>query len=483
MSKTRWARRQILKGAGVALSLPWLETFAPRPARAQQAAAAKKRLITMYQPNGTAAYWAPTGSGSGAGWTLSPLLQPLADLKSKLVVFGNIANSAPYGGEAYTNNLGLGSHGACSASTFTAARVGGAGNNSNGISVDQVAANLIAARPDKTYLPSIQVGLSTHDSYGDGLPFQHSRSISWKTATEPLYKVVNPQALYDQLVAGRPTAGATTPAPDPAADRRRMLRKSALDYIATSTSSLQLSLSSSDNRRLGLFLSSVRSLETKVTAVASTMPVAGCPAPPARAAAPIGVGMEPTGYNRGDHADVMIDLVAMAIQCDVTRVVSFMLDDARSEFVYNFLNERIFTATGSMPNPAKAPVGEYHGLQHAGDRNNNTNAGFATIGWWNSSKVAQLAGRLAATSEGASGSVLDNTVLLFASGMHGGDHLNTHLPVAIVGGAGVLKQDVLTPVGTQIQLADVHFTILQKVFGNTAPSFGAGNKLVSDILA
>jgi hypothetical protein len=481
MSKGRWTRRQVLKGAGVALSLPWLETLAPRTARAQ-AVTAKKRFISMYQPNGTAAYWAPTGSGSGMNWTLSPLLQPLAALKSKLIVFGNIANSAPYGGESYTNNLGLGSHGACAASTFTGARVGGTGNNSNGISVDQVAANLIAARPDKTYLPSIQVGLSTHDSYGDGLPFQHSRSISWKTATEPLYKVVNPQALYDQLIAGRPAGGATAPTPDPAAERRRMLRKSALDYIASSTSSLQLRLSRSDKDRLGLFLDSVRSLETKVTTVASTM-VAGCPAPPARAAAPIGVGMEPTGYNRGDHADVMIDLVAMAIQCDITRVASFMLDDARSEFVYNFLNERIFTATGSTPNPATAPVGEYHGLQHAGDRNNNTNPGFATIGWWNSSKAAQLAGRLAAASEG-SGSVLDNTVLLFASGMHGGDHLNTHLPVAIVGGGGgALKGDVLTNASTELQLADVHFTILQKVFGNTATSFGAGNKIVGDILA
>jgi hypothetical protein len=484
MSKGRWTRRQVLKGAGVALSLPWLETFAPRTARAQ-AAASKKRFISLYQPNGTAAYWAPTGSGSGAGWTLSPLLQPFAALKSKLIVFGNIANSAPYGGEAYTNNLGLGSHGACAASTFTGARVGGAGNASNGISVDQVAANLIAARPDKTYLPSIQVGLSTHDSYGDGLPFQHSRSISWKTATEPLYKVVNPQALYDQLIAGRPSGGGgtTAPASDPAAERRRMMRKSALDYIAGSTSSLQLRLSSSDKSRLGLFLDSVRSLETKVSSVASTIQIAGCPPAPARPAAPIGVGMEPTGYNRGDHADVMIDLVAMAIQCDITRIASFMLDDARSEFVYNFLNERIFTATGSMPNPATAPVGEYHGLQHAGDRNNNTNAGFATIGWWNSTKVAQLAGKLAAATEGASGSVLDNTVMLFASGMHGGDHLNTHLPVAILGGAGVLKQDVLTPAATELQLADVHFTILQKVFGNTAASFGAGNKLVSDILA
>ena len=477
-----WTRRQVLKGAGIALSLPWLETFAPRTARAQTAAA-KKRYISLYQPNGTAAYWAPTGSGSGTNWTLSPLLQPLQAQKSSLIVFGNIANSAPYNGESYTNNLGLGSHGADSASTWTGTPVGGPGNANNGTSIDQVIAAMYASRPDKTFLPSIQVGLSTFNSYGDGLPFQHSRSISWKSPTEPLYKTVNPQTVFDQLVAGRPT-NAPGAMPDPAAERRRMLKKSALDYILQSSTSLQARLSSSDKVRLDQFLSSVRSLESQVTAVASTMAPLSCPVPPARPAAPIGVDMTPTGYNRGDHADVMIQLVAMAILCDITRVASFMLDDARSEFVYNFLMERSFTPTGSMPNPANLPVGSYHALQHAGDRYNNITPGFATIGWWNSTKASQLAGLLGAVTEGASGTVLDNTVITFASGMHGGDHLNTNIPVAIIGSGGkVLKQDTLTAAGTTIQLADVHFTILQKVFGYTGASFGVGKNIIAVILA
>src|ERR1700736_201603 len=89
MKSTNWTRRQVLRGAGVALSLPWLETFAPRPARAQ-AGAAQKRSLGVYQPNGTAQYWMPTGAGSGAGWTLSPLLQPFGALKSKMMVFGNL---------------------------------------------------------------------------------------------------------------------------------------------------------------------------------------------------------------------------------------------------------------------------------------------------------------------------------------------------------------------------------------------------------
>jgi hypothetical protein len=487
MQSQSWTRRQVLKGAGVALSVPWLETFAPRTARAQ-AAAAKKRYLGIYQPNGTAQYWMPTGAGSGAGWTLSPLLQPFAAVKSKMTVFANLANNLPYGGVTYTNSKGLGSHGADGATTWTSVPVSGPGNNNNGISVDQVVANLLAAGPTtKTYLPSLQVGLSTHDSYGDGLPFQHSRSMSWKSPTEPLYKQVNPQAVYDQLVAGRPTSSNMTTMVDPMAERRRLLRKSSLDYIVESSTALQLRLSTSDKMRLDQFLSSVKTLETQVASVQGSMPgvaIAGCPAPPARAAAPVAVGMTAPGYNRNDHADVMVNLVAMAIQCDITRSVSFMLDDERSEFAYNFLFERSFTPTGSAPNPANLPVGEYHGLQHSGDRNNNITPGFATIGWWNSTKVAALAALLDATSEGAAGTALDNTVLFYAGGMHGGDHLNNNLPVAILGGGALgLKQDTFLSTGAELQLSDVHFSILQKIFGYTGAAFGVGKNLVPAIFA
>jgi hypothetical protein len=486
MKSTNWSRRQVLKGAGVALSLPWLETFAPRTARAQAAAAnaTKKRYIAFYQPNGTAQYWMPTGAGSGAGWTLSPLLQPLEAFKAKMMVFANIANSAPYAGLAYTNSQGLGSHGADGATTWTATGVNGPGHANNAISVDQVVAGLVNGGAARTYIPSLQVGLSTMDSSGDGLPFQHSRSMSWKSPTEPLYKQINPQALYDQLVAGRPAGSNTMKKVDPLAERRRLLRKSALDYILESSKSLALRLSTSDKMRVDQFLSSVQTLETRASTVQMTMPgsLASCPAAPARAAAPVGVGMTPVGYNRGDHASIMVDLVAMAIQCDITRVVSFMLDDARSDYVYNFLFERSFTPTGSAPNPANLPVGGYHGLQHSGDRNNNITPGFATIGWWNSTKAAQLAAKLDAVTEGG-GTVLDSTVMMFASGMHGGDHLNTTLPVAILGGGALgLKQDTFVG-GAEVQLSDVHLTILQKVFGYTGASFGVGKATVGGILA
>jgi hypothetical protein len=489
MNAKNWTRRQVLRGAGVALSLPWLETFAPRTARAQAAAAAaRQRFIVLFFPNGSAAYWTPTGSGAGDAWKLSPILEPLAPVKANMLAFNNVSNNAPWGGVTYPNSVNQPAHGALGASTWTGVKLTGPGLVNNGISVDQVAANLIAAGPNPTNLHSLQVGLSTLDSFTDNLPAPHSRSMAWKSATEPLYKMVNPQAVFDRLIGGgggMPSAGMnTTPPNDPAAMRRRALDKSALDYIKTSSGDLQKKLAVSDKLKVDQFLSSVRELEMRLAATA--MPPVGMPAaacmPGTRPPEVYGVGNVPAGYNRGAHANLMIDLVVMALKCDITRVVSFMLDDARSDYAYSFLKERMFTTMGSTP--GTATVGSYHAAQHAGERNNNTNNGFATIGYWNSEKAAQIASKLAAVTEGAAGTMLDNTVMMYASGMHGGNHESGNIPIAILGGGGkVLKQNHYFPFPTDKQLSDIHLTILQKVFGYKMPSFGASTGILPDILA
>jgi hypothetical protein len=176
----------------------------------------------------------------------------------------------------------------------------------------------------------------------------------------------------------------------------------------------------------------------------------------------------------------MIDLMVMAIQCDTTRVVSFMLDDARSEWVYNFITKRSFTATGSTP--GTGPVGNYHGAQH-GDAQE-----FATIIHWNAQKVNEMATKLDAIKEGGV-SVLDNTVLMMMSGMNGGNHDGLDLPIAFVGGGGgVLRQNQYINGGGK-NLADLHLTIINKVFNGGLASFGKpmGNythgTMINDILA
>ncbi|HEY0713887.1 MAG TPA: DUF1552 domain-containing protein, partial [Polyangia bacterium] len=225
------------------------------------------------------------------------------------------------------------------------------------------------------------------------------------------------------------------------------------------------------------FLTSVRDLEKRVGSVMPAQVPATCK-PVTRPTATYAVGSVGGDYNRGTHAAVMTDLVLMALQCDVTRVVSYMLDDARSEFVYRFLPQRRFTATGSTEGTGGCD--QYHAMQHAGETNNQ----FATINWWMVQKAAELASKLAAVSEGPAGSMLDNTVILLASGMHGANHSGVDIPIVLIGNAGgALKQDVHIPFPAGQQIANLHLTLIQKVFGISAAKFGSSTGIIPELLA
>jgi hypothetical protein len=478
MSGKNWTRRQVLKGAGVALSLPVLETFGPQTHKALAAdAASKTRYISMYFANGTADLWTPTGLG--ANWVPSPILEPITKNKQYCTVLGNIGNYSPWAGHIEP------SHGHNCASAYTGVRANGPGLANNGISIDQAIANqLITNNGGKqpTTVHSLQLGLTTLESSPDGIPGPHSRSISWKAADQPLGKVVSPQRAFEIMVGGGVTATPGMTGVDPAAEKRRALNKSALDYVLASSDTLKKRLSTSDRSKLDFFMTSVRSLEQRVNAPTMPVTLSGC-TPLAKPTQAYGVGAVPAGYNRGAHATLMIDLTVMAIQCDITRVITYMLDDARSDFVYNFLNERTFTATGSTE--GTRPVGGYHNLQHAGSKNN----GFATIGYWNVQQVNDLVTKLAMISDGAGGNVMNNTVVQFMSGMHGDNHDSQKLPICLIGSAGgVLKAGQYINFPTVQNLQDVHLTLLTKVFGSKATSWGAPmgaytSGIIPDLLA
>jgi hypothetical protein len=238
-------------------------------------------------------------------------------------------------------------------------------------------------------------------------------------------------------------------------------------------------LSSTDRLRLDQFTTSVRDLEQRV----QTVPVApsGC-LPASRPPEAIAVGNVPADYDRDAHATMMIDLMVLALACDVTHVVSFMLDDARSDFVYNFLKERSFTATGSTP--GTAAVSGYHGLARGAGRENN---GYATINFWFVSKLAELGQKLAALPDGPNTTVLDNSVIWFGSGMNDGvDQSFFGLPLLYLGGGGgVLKTDAHIDFGAAgRRLSDVCLTFIQNVFRLLSPtSFADSQASVSDLLA
>jgi hypothetical protein len=216
------------------------------------------------------------------------------------------------------------------------------------------------------------------------------------------------------------------------------------------------------------FLSSVRGLETRVASgSAGTSCQVGV-----RPAESYNVGTVPADYNRGVHADIMVDLVVMAIQCDVTRIVSVMLDDARSEFVYDFLTERTFTATTSTP--GTLPVsGSLVGLAESSPNND----GYATCTYWFVSQLANLCQKLAAVPSG-DGTLLDAATVWFGSEMHGPNFDGLDLPVVVAGkGAGALKTDqyldfAQTGRGAE-RLANLYLTFLRSVFDLPNPVFGS----------
>src|SRR5450432_877957 len=148
-----FSRRTMLRGAGVALALPWLESLAPRTARGQAAATARrKRYISMFYPHGGVPYYWPAATGAGDDWQLSSVMEPLAPVKAKLAVLGGVGNYSPWGGHVEP------SHGNVCAATWTCVKANGEGSANSGTSVDQVIAKTIGGA---TPLSSLQVGLST----------------------------------------------------------------------------------------------------------------------------------------------------------------------------------------------------------------------------------------------------------------------------------------------------------------------------------
>jgi hypothetical protein len=178
----------------------------------------------------------------------------------------------------------------------------------------------------------------------------------------------------------------------------------------------------------------------------------------------------------------------MALETGLTNVVSHMLDDARSDYHYHFLKQRNFA--GGTSTEIDAPLDTVlqgdllglHALQHDGDNNN----GFATVNHWFVQKFASLLDRLskAVEPDGSGTSVLDNTIVVFMSGMQGSNHAANELPIILGGsGGGVFKTDYHNKFAQEVALADVHLTVIQSGFGlSNVTKHGNSSGVVSALL-
>jgi hypothetical protein len=466
------SRRGWLRGAGVALALPWLESLAPRSVGAQQAPP-RRRFLPIYLPNGAHEFWSPVLAGSGSEWQLSSILEPFgASLKGKLSVVTGLENGSVFNADAAPQVEP--SHSRLAGAWLTcvdaaAVRLALGVDEANGISVDQLVAQHDSFR-GQTALESLQVGLSTPLGDCDGEPCSSSRSVSWANERQPMYKLVDPLEVFNQLVGVADQADATGQA-SVEAQKRRARNQSVLDAVLENAARTRARLGKSDQQRMDRFLDAVRGVERRVVGVSSGMASAGCARPALYDGPPVEQSataprQTTDDYDKGRHADAMNDLVAMAFECDLTRVISYMLEDERSLFTYDNVEERAFAAERSDPKSSGGVCPEYHVAQHAGGDP------FATITWWNVGKVAELCRKLDAIEEAPGVSVLDNTVVLLGGCMQGGSHAANMLPLALLGGGNLGLRNDQHLVLDERPLRDLYVTLLNDIFGLAVSEFG-----------
>ncbi len=391
------SRRTILRGAGgVAIGLPLLEAMLPRRARAQDAVP-PKRMISWWTANGQIpSYWYPTGTETD--FVLNTAHVPLEPYKSKLILFDGIDNDVSdadgvYGGHQGSHAGMFSGMPRTQTQTFDTMRPGGP-------SLDQVVADKWAAE-NPTKIKSLQTGVNP---VGDGNnPF--TLIGSWRGENELLPPIGEPSRLFDYLfmdgVPGTQEAAA--------AEALRARRKSILDTVADRFGVLRARVGTEDKLRLDAHLASIREVENQVLAV-SPQTVCVVPARPAG-------DFNTQESNVPEWAKVQMDLMVLALACDLTRVASFMW---------------IAMGSGSATFSWLGHTSGHHDLAHAADVPRMTE-----INTWYSEQLAYLMGELDKHVDVDGGSMLDSTLIVWWNELgDGAAHSCKRAPFVLAGGAG-----------------------------------------------
>lgn len=389
-------RRTFLKGVGAALSLPLLEAMGPARVFGAEADAAPVRMAFMSFPNGAIMpSWKP--KGDGAEFELSPTLEPLAAVKDDLLVISGLAQD-----NGRAKGDGPGDH-ARSASTFLtgAHPVKTAGEDIRvGVSVDQAAAEKIG---HLTRLPSLELGIEKGRQAGNcdsGYSCAYSNSISWKSATTPMAKEINPRLAFLRLFGDK--AGGRDL-------QRDFYRKSILDLVATDAAKLKSGLGQTDQRKVDEYFTSVRELELRIAhAEKATLEQV----PEFKLPSGVPADLE-------EHIRLMYDLMVLAFQTDTTRIATFMLANEGSNRAYRMVG-----------------VNEgHHELSHHRNEEEKVSK-LQKIDHFLITQFSYFLQKLKSIPEGE-GNLLDNSMIVYGSGLSDGNrHWHHDLPVLVAGKAG-----------------------------------------------
>lgn len=391
------SRRALLRGMGAAVALPLLDSMTPALSAAP---APVKRAAFLYTPNGIIMQkWTP--AAEGADFEFTPTLQPLEPFRDRLLVLTGLEH---HNGEALGD--GAGDHARAGASWLTGfhpKKTEGADIH-NAITVDQILAKEIGR---ETSLPSLELGLEDVRIVGgcdSGYSCAYSNTVSWSSPSTPIPYETNPRAVFDRLFGDGETTDAAARAMKSREDR------SILDFVLADANRISKTLGASDRGKMSDYLDSVREIERRIQQAERKNA-----ASPALPAIDRPDGIPPTFE---EHIQMMFDLMTVAFQADLTRVITLMYSREGGNRTY----------------PQIGVPDAHHGLSH----HQNDPAKMARLALIDHHHVAMLAyflGKLQGAKDG-DGSLLDRSTLVYGCSLSDSNrHLHYNLPVLVAGGA------------------------------------------------
>ncbi|MES2624707.1 MAG: DUF1552 domain-containing protein [Pseudomonadota bacterium] len=422
LTKKHISRRQLLRGSGVALSLPLLESMIPAgTARAAELSTPKSRLACIYIPHGAVqANWIP--SSVGTNFEFSPTLKSLEPFRDHINVVSGLALPVAYNGPP-----SAGEHHNRSSQCWITCVAPGTGPSPT--SMDQLAADHIG---QDTQLPSLELSL------------EGRTSISYRTPNNPLPMQVNPRVVFERLFGDGSS-------PQQVAARRAQTA-TILDVVRQELTALNRTLPSGDRIRMEQYLNDVQEVERRLSLEANTL------------SQELDLPERPTGVPDSfeEHAKIMFDLMTLSWQADLTRVSSMM--------VANELSNRAFPESGVNDG--------FHNCSHHMDIAENMARLSRLQEYHLRNTMTYFVGRLNATPDG-DGTLLDHSLVMYGSGMgNSQDHNHSELPIVIAGGAsGKIAGGKHVRVESGTPISNLLVTILDKV-GVPVDGFADSNDIV-----
>jgi hypothetical protein len=426
-------RRSFLRGAGATIALPLLDAMIPALAATSDKAQAALRFSVIYTPNGmNMPMWTPATTGKA--FELSPTLAPFEPYREQLLVLSGLDNNA---GDPLPGEGEVAPHERAGGVFLTGMHPLKEGNV--GTSVDQI----IAADLGKhTQLSSLELGLHNTDIVGScekGWSCAYRSTLSWRTPTTPLPVEYRPRVVFERLFGDSSST-------DPAVRLERIRReRSILDSVTEAVVDLKHSLGTDDSQRLTEYLDGMRDVERRIQ-MAEQQSSREIPAVdrPTRV---------PPEFS--DHLKMMFDLKILAFQTDMTRVTTLMVGPEQGNWTYEAIG---------VPEV-------HHSLSHH-QGNPDKQAKVAKIDLYHAELLSYYLDKLRSTQD-IDGSLLDNSIILYGSGLSdGNDHLLQNLPVTLIGGGrGQLKggRHIVYPKRTP--MANLYLTLLDQ-FGISLENFG-----------